>query len=211
MPQQQRLPWLAAPLAILLAFPLAADAQEPDHDAHHPPATQAEAQPEQAPGNMAAMMAKMMEARKQLAADLAKLDAELQTKIEAMQTATGEARIDAMAAVITTLVLLGQVLELRARSQTGAAIIALRRKMQRDHHVSFVFSSHDPQVLAEAMVPKVPLMRPRQRAPMVWAQSSMRAWMASLDQSLSPARAPLNAASGSRISGLRCFFAAASS
>ncbi|MGH8809988.1 MAG: ATP-binding cassette domain-containing protein, partial [Noviherbaspirillum sp.] len=35
-------------------------------------------------------------------------------------------------------------------SQTGAAIIALMRKMQREHHVSFVFSSHDPQVLAEA-------------------------------------------------------------
>jgi putative ABC transport system ATP-binding protein len=35
-------------------------------------------------------------------------------------------------------------------SQTGAAIIALMRKLQRDHHVSFVFSSHDPQILAEA-------------------------------------------------------------
>jgi putative ABC transport system ATP-binding protein len=35
-------------------------------------------------------------------------------------------------------------------SHTGAAIIALMRKMQRDHHVSFVFSSHDPQVQAEA-------------------------------------------------------------
>jgi putative ABC transport system ATP-binding protein len=35
-------------------------------------------------------------------------------------------------------------------SQTGAAIIALMRKMQREHNVSFVFSSHDPQVLAEA-------------------------------------------------------------
>ncbi len=35
-------------------------------------------------------------------------------------------------------------------SQTGAAIIALMRKMQREHHVSFVFSSHDPQVMAEA-------------------------------------------------------------
>ena len=35
-------------------------------------------------------------------------------------------------------------------SQTGAAIIALMRKMQREHHVSFVFSSHDPHVLAEA-------------------------------------------------------------
>ena len=35
-------------------------------------------------------------------------------------------------------------------SQTGAAIIALMRKMQREHHVSFVFSSHDPQVQAEA-------------------------------------------------------------
>ncbi len=35
-------------------------------------------------------------------------------------------------------------------SHTGAAIIALMRKMQREHHVSFVFSSHDPQVLAEA-------------------------------------------------------------
>ncbi len=35
-------------------------------------------------------------------------------------------------------------------SQTGAAIIALMRKMQREHQVSFVFSSHDPQVLAEA-------------------------------------------------------------
>ncbi|AZP13052.1 ABC transporter ATP-binding protein [Undibacterium parvum] len=35
-------------------------------------------------------------------------------------------------------------------SQTGAAIIALMRKMQRDLAVSFVFSSHDPQVQAEA-------------------------------------------------------------
>jgi putative ABC transport system ATP-binding protein len=35
-------------------------------------------------------------------------------------------------------------------SQTGAAIIALMRRMQREHNVSFVFSSHDPQVLAEA-------------------------------------------------------------
>ena len=35
-------------------------------------------------------------------------------------------------------------------SQTGAAVIALMRKMQREHHVSFVFSSHDPQVMAEA-------------------------------------------------------------
>jgi putative ABC transport system ATP-binding protein len=35
-------------------------------------------------------------------------------------------------------------------SHTGAAIIALMREMQREHHVSFVFSSHDPKVLAEA-------------------------------------------------------------
>lgn len=35
-------------------------------------------------------------------------------------------------------------------SQNGAAIIALMRKMQREHQVSFVFSSHDPQVQAEA-------------------------------------------------------------
>jgi putative ABC transport system ATP-binding protein len=35
-------------------------------------------------------------------------------------------------------------------SQTGAAIIALMRKMQREHHVAFVFSSHDPQVHAAA-------------------------------------------------------------
>jgi putative ABC transport system ATP-binding protein len=35
-------------------------------------------------------------------------------------------------------------------SQTGAAIIALMRKMQQDLQVSFVFSSHDPQVQAEA-------------------------------------------------------------
>ncbi len=35
-------------------------------------------------------------------------------------------------------------------SQTGAAIIALMRKMQQEHQVSFVFSSHDPQVQAEA-------------------------------------------------------------
>jgi putative ABC transport system ATP-binding protein len=35
-------------------------------------------------------------------------------------------------------------------SHTGAAIIELMRKMQREHHVSFVFSSHDPQVQAEA-------------------------------------------------------------
>jgi putative ABC transport system ATP-binding protein len=35
-------------------------------------------------------------------------------------------------------------------TQTGAAIISLMRKMQREHHLSFVFSSHDPQVHAEA-------------------------------------------------------------
>lgn len=35
-------------------------------------------------------------------------------------------------------------------SQTGTAIIALMRKMQRDLQVSFVFSSHDPQVQAAA-------------------------------------------------------------
>ena len=35
-------------------------------------------------------------------------------------------------------------------SNTGAEIIALMRKMQREHDVSFVFSSHDPQVQAAA-------------------------------------------------------------
>jgi len=35
-------------------------------------------------------------------------------------------------------------------SQTGAGILALMRRMQRELQVSFVFSSHDPQVLAEA-------------------------------------------------------------
>jgi len=35
-------------------------------------------------------------------------------------------------------------------SQTGAAIIALMRTMQRDYRATFVFSSHDPKVLAEA-------------------------------------------------------------
>jgi putative ABC transport system ATP-binding protein len=35
-------------------------------------------------------------------------------------------------------------------SATGAAIIDLMRTMQREHEVCFVFSSHDPQVLAEA-------------------------------------------------------------
>lgn len=35
-------------------------------------------------------------------------------------------------------------------SETGSAIIALMRKMQHEHKVSFVFSSHDPKVLAEA-------------------------------------------------------------
>jgi putative ABC transport system ATP-binding protein len=35
-------------------------------------------------------------------------------------------------------------------SQTGAAILALMRRMQREHQVSFVFSSHDPKVLAAA-------------------------------------------------------------
>jgi putative ABC transport system ATP-binding protein len=35
-------------------------------------------------------------------------------------------------------------------SQTGDAIIALMRSMQREYRASFVFSSHDPKVLAEA-------------------------------------------------------------
>jgi len=35
-------------------------------------------------------------------------------------------------------------------SHTGAAIIALMRSMQREQQVAFVFSSHDPMVLAEA-------------------------------------------------------------
>ncbi len=35
-------------------------------------------------------------------------------------------------------------------SHTGAAIIELMRKMQRERQVAFVISSHDPQMLAEA-------------------------------------------------------------
>ena len=35
-------------------------------------------------------------------------------------------------------------------SETGAAIIALMRGMQRDQGATFVFSSHDPRVLAQA-------------------------------------------------------------
>jgi putative ABC transport system ATP-binding protein len=35
-------------------------------------------------------------------------------------------------------------------SQTGDAIIALMRSMQREYQASFVFSSHDPRILAEA-------------------------------------------------------------
>jgi putative ABC transport system ATP-binding protein len=35
-------------------------------------------------------------------------------------------------------------------SQTGASILELMRQMQREHQISFVFSSHDPQVLAAA-------------------------------------------------------------
>ena len=35
-------------------------------------------------------------------------------------------------------------------TQTGAAIISLMRRMQREHHVSFVFCSHDPQVQEQA-------------------------------------------------------------
>lgn len=35
-------------------------------------------------------------------------------------------------------------------SHTGAAIVALMRQMQRAHHLSVVFSSHDPHILAEA-------------------------------------------------------------
>lgn len=35
-------------------------------------------------------------------------------------------------------------------SETGSAIIALMRRMQRERQVSFVFSSHDPKVHAEA-------------------------------------------------------------
>ena len=35
-------------------------------------------------------------------------------------------------------------------SRTGDAIIALMRSMQCEYHASFVFSSHDPKILAEA-------------------------------------------------------------
>ena len=35
-------------------------------------------------------------------------------------------------------------------SRTGGAIIELMRRMQREHRVSFVFSSHDPRVLEAA-------------------------------------------------------------
>ena len=35
-------------------------------------------------------------------------------------------------------------------SKTGAEIIELMRQMQRRHHISFVFSSHDPKVLEAA-------------------------------------------------------------
>jgi putative ABC transport system ATP-binding protein len=35
-------------------------------------------------------------------------------------------------------------------SKTGASIISLMRDMQREFHVTFVFSSHDPQIIAAA-------------------------------------------------------------
>jgi putative ABC transport system ATP-binding protein len=35
-------------------------------------------------------------------------------------------------------------------SATGAAIIALMRSVQRQHHTSFVFSTHDPQLMSHA-------------------------------------------------------------
>jgi putative ABC transport system ATP-binding protein len=35
-------------------------------------------------------------------------------------------------------------------SHTGSAIIALMRSVQREFNASFIFSSHDPKVLAEA-------------------------------------------------------------
>lgn len=35
-------------------------------------------------------------------------------------------------------------------SATGAAILSLMRKMQRERATSFIFSSHDPQLLASA-------------------------------------------------------------
>jgi putative ABC transport system ATP-binding protein len=35
-------------------------------------------------------------------------------------------------------------------SRTGSEIIALMRRMQQQHHVSFIFSSHDPKVLEAA-------------------------------------------------------------
>ncbi len=35
-------------------------------------------------------------------------------------------------------------------SKTGLEIIELMRRMQQQHHISFVFSSHDPKVLDEA-------------------------------------------------------------
>ena len=35
-------------------------------------------------------------------------------------------------------------------SHTGEGIIALMRAMQRDHRATFIFSSHDPKILAEA-------------------------------------------------------------
>lgn len=35
-------------------------------------------------------------------------------------------------------------------SRTGSAIIELMRRMQREHQVSFIFSSHDPNVMAAA-------------------------------------------------------------
>jgi putative ABC transport system ATP-binding protein len=35
-------------------------------------------------------------------------------------------------------------------SKTGVEIIELMRRMQQQHRVSFVFSSHDPKVLDEA-------------------------------------------------------------
>jgi putative ABC transport system ATP-binding protein len=35
-------------------------------------------------------------------------------------------------------------------THTGAEIIALMRKVQREHAASFVFSTHDPQLMSHA-------------------------------------------------------------
>jgi hypothetical protein len=91
---------LALGAAPLLAAEAAQEAPPPQHQQHHPE----QAQKPQTPGKMTMDCETMMASRQKMMEEMKAMDAKLDGLVQTMNSATGQAKIDATAAVVSELV-----------------------------------------------------------------------------------------------------------